>query len=150
MQRIIFNVFFWQGIELLYINEVNLQGICQKAVIMGILSEMKYCMEIIYAYSFKVYYIDCYYISELAVIASLVQAACKLPAPIEKAPPVHISIISELNFNVDPCAVFRYCTDIKYAGLVFDHLRCKCPVLYNFNPNQLLSFRFCQNSIQQR
>lgn len=67
---------------------MDLQGICQKTVPMSILPEMEYRMEIIYMHGFKVYYVNRYHIGQPAVIISLIQAAGKLPAPIEKAPPV--------------------------------------------------------------
>ena len=57
----------------------------------------------------------------------VIQTACELPAPVKKAPPVHVPIIPKLDFNVNPRAVFGHRTDIKYAGLVPDHFRCKLP-----------------------
>ena len=111
---------------------------------------MEYGMEIINRYGLKIYDIDRNHIGQQAVVLAFRQAAREFPAPVEKASPVHVPIIPQLNLNVNPCAVFGYCADIKDTCLVTDNFCCECPLLHNLNCHKLLMSCLCQNCIQQR
>ena len=56
-----------------------------------------------------VYYIDGYKIGEAYIIIPRVKQVCVLPAHVEKAAPVHVVFVAELDFNVNqsPARQFR-------------------------------------------